>query len=344
MSVQTELNRILDLKNNIRTKLNSLGVLNNADANLSQCNTALQTIDKYTGSTTVTEKGVLSVGGKYVPSDISIDISSTGMYVWEKRLLSLNISNSISDIMDISDQIEGEKVNIYEKIELDASNKIVGTGNSTEFNLIYMGEIPVTQKEYPYLIENNNAYTEVTTNKRGTFLVGKIVTFQKSETPTYVTSDNPTEYPDGAEKDGCWYKKTSVGVGSFKKVSSGSFMLSTDTDVHGYTIEHGLGVIPKYAYIYTDDDTPQYTYTVVSETFDANIKNYERTFYAGRRTSFGSPSEYAGRTLGTLDDSLTGDKIILQKPWNTTGSSDTNIYNYDWKLAAGITYHWIALA
>lgn len=77
MSVQTELNRILNLKNNIRTKLNSLGVLNNADANLSQCNTALQTIDKYTGSTTVTEKGVLSVGGKYVPSDISIDISLT---------------------------------------------------------------------------------------------------------------------------------------------------------------------------------------------------------------------------------------------------------------------------
>lgn len=135
----------------------------------------------------------------------------------------------------------------------------------------------------------------------------------------------------------------SNGVGDFTKVSSGSFMLPTNTSVYGYTIEHGLGIIPKYAYIYTDGKAPEYIYTILSETFDANIVNYNKIFYVGNYgRAYGAPDEYVGYAYGSLNEVLTADKIILRKPTAAAGVS--SIGSYDWELAAGLTYHWIALA
>ena len=78
----------------------------------------------------------------------------------------------------------------------------------------------------------------------------------------YIVSDKETAYPDGGVKDGYWYEKVveglSLEVFGCTKYAVDEFSYASDTAVPGYnaknTINHSLGVIPKFAFIIADYD------------------------------------------------------------------------------------------
>lgn len=51
MSLATEITRITDLRNTIRTKLVNLGIITDSNANLSACSTAINNLSKVTPTT-----------------------------------------------------------------------------------------------------------------------------------------------------------------------------------------------------------------------------------------------------------------------------------------------------
>lgn len=77
MSIQTEISRLQTLRNNIRTKLISLGLLSNADATLADCQTALDGVDLYTGGNTITSNGTVACGGKYMAENLTVEVTSS---------------------------------------------------------------------------------------------------------------------------------------------------------------------------------------------------------------------------------------------------------------------------
>lgn len=75
MSIQTEISRLQTLRNNIRTKLISLGLLSNADATLADCQTALDGVDLYTGGNTITSNGTVACAGKYMAENLTVEVN-----------------------------------------------------------------------------------------------------------------------------------------------------------------------------------------------------------------------------------------------------------------------------
>lgn len=64
MSIATEITRITNLRNTIRTKLVNLGIITNSSASLSDCSTAIDGLSKVTPSTpatTITVSPTMSV-------------------------------------------------------------------------------------------------------------------------------------------------------------------------------------------------------------------------------------------------------------------------------------------
>ena len=65
----------------------------------------------------------------------------------------------------------------------------------------------------------------------------------------YVVSDKETAYPDGGEKGGYWYERVSEGItpGMFgcTKMAVDTLILTADTKLSTYTVNHSLGKIPK---------------------------------------------------------------------------------------------------
>lgn len=77
MSIQTEISRLQTLRNSIRTKLISLGLLSNANATLADCQTALDGVALYTGGNTITSNGTVACGGKYMAENLTVEVTSS---------------------------------------------------------------------------------------------------------------------------------------------------------------------------------------------------------------------------------------------------------------------------
>ena len=77
MSIQTEISRLQTLRNSIRTKLISLGLLSNANATLADCQTALDGVDLYTGGNTITSNGAVACKGKYMAENLTVEVTSS---------------------------------------------------------------------------------------------------------------------------------------------------------------------------------------------------------------------------------------------------------------------------
>ena len=113
----------------------------------------------------------------------------------------------------------------------------------------------------------------------------------------YIVSDKETAYPDGGEKGGYWYEKVSDGIDLEKlgctKFEEGSFTPSKDITAK-YTINHSMGVIPKYFIVWTDGTkttNTSYVKATAGYVSMADGSNYayghymKMTLYGGSNTS-----------------------------------------------------------
>ena len=85
----------------------------------------------------------------------------------------------------------------------------------------------------------------------GLYIWKKYSDSTKADFIGYVVSDDSTKYPDKAEQDGFYYEKVELLIDAFgcTKMETGSFTPSNSKYYNDIT--HSLGVIPKYAFIWT---------------------------------------------------------------------------------------------
>lgn len=76
MSVLSELSRLNGLKTTIRSKLISLGALSSSatSADLEDCSTAINAIDKKTASDVTNINGVVTIPAGYYPEGITLQV------------------------------------------------------------------------------------------------------------------------------------------------------------------------------------------------------------------------------------------------------------------------------
>ena len=230
--------------------------------------------------------------------------------------------------------------NFYQSREPEFCNFMNGFKNSnSSVNFAISTSTYSGQLELNYL--NNsywNAFTKMTPTDTGAELTASNLfkttiddTLQYTGTKTiaakigdivgYVVSDKEDAYPDKGEQDGFYYEKIELSIDAFgcTKMETGSFTPSSSTSYKEIT--HSLGVIPKYAFIWTtgtsraskvlDVWTNNGSYASIAETYSNN---------ANTTTSYSSTA--ATSTTATL----------------TASSSSSTYYFY-----SGQTYNYILL-
>lgn len=143
----------------------------------------------------------------------------------------------------------------------------------------------------------------------------------------FVVSDQSTAYPDGGEQGGYWYEKMEQYAFGYSKVETGNFVITSDSQTAD--ISHGLGEVPKAAYLMTTENLLGQAYhkslTAFTRTQVGNY-NMDAALLMGHPTW---PTIYNNGSSAMLAT----DKMITFKTQNTT-----------FPLKAGITYHYMLLA
>ena len=133
------------------------------------------------------------------------------------------------------------------------------------------------------------------------------------KTVSFVVSDKENAYPDGGEKGGYWYEKVveglSLEVFGCTKYAVDEFSYASDTAVPGYnatnTINHSLGVIPKFAFIIADYDAIPSGSTKILLTALTNITpsawhtGYSYTFGESGAISYAESYTISGKGRAT---------------------------------------------
>ena len=164
----------------------------------------------------------------------------------------------------------------------------------------------------------------------------------------YVTADIMSRYPDDGMQDGFYYKRLKdMSLGRFEKYDSGSFTVTANTDPFRFEINHNLGVVPKYVFVYADmqaSDIKPYVRVVISETFENmsdSLPCYIMYNAAYGSSVGGTPNRQYGTCSEYAKDALSHTTIRLGAPYNIAGSMATMPDTF---LLGGIIYNWIAMA
>ena len=149
----------------------------------------------------------------------------------------------------------------------------------------------------------------------------------------YIVSDKETAFPDGGEKGGYWYEKIVdiLGLLSCTKILVETFIPTRNISVgYGtYTLNHGLGEIPKYAILLSEGATASNTLTRMLWMYIGRSGDYQTSMYEYLDSS--------GKTsLGVYRNSKSQDSTATQITIGTDGSGQ--------KLVAGIEYTLITMA
>ena len=130
----------------------------------------------------------------------------------------------------------------------------------------------------------------------------------------HVVNNDPNKYPsNGVHTDGYWYEKVveglSLEVFGCTKYAVDEFSYASDTAVPGYnatnTINHSLGVIPKFAFIIADYDAIPSGSTKILLTALTNITpsawhtGYSYTFGASGAISYSESHMISGKSRAT---------------------------------------------
>ena len=157
----------------------------------------------------------------------------------------------------------------------------------------------------------------------------------------YVVSDKETAYPDGGEKGGYWYEKVveglSLEVFGCTKYAVDEFSYASDTAVPGYnatnTINHSLGVIPKFAFIIADYDAIPSGSTKILLTALTNIT--PSAWHTGYSYTFGA----SGAISGAESYMISGKSRATETTISLYNNSNQAYY-----YGAGIKYKVITMA
>ena len=178
MSIQTEISRLQTLRNNIRTKLISLGLLSNASATLADCQTALDGVDLYTGGNTITSNGTVACGGKYMAENLTVEVVPVEIYKVKATFssdISINAKISIGGI-------------VYE----DDFTTEITSGTQIEVSVTYAGKVTTRARIYLDSEEVANSTDEAiytftpTTNINIHFKI--VITAGEDEGHCYITT------------------------------------------------------------------------------------------------------------------------------------------------------------
>ena len=149
----------------------------------------------------------------------------------------------------------------------------------------------------------------------------------------YVVSDKETAYPDGAVQDGYWYERVVdiLGLLSCTKILVETFIPTSNISVgYGtYTLNHGLGEIPKYAILLSEGATASNTLTRMLWMYIGSSGDYQTSMYEYLDSSVKT-------SLGVYRNSKSQDSTATQITIGTDGSGQ--------KLVAGIKYTLITMA
>lgn len=124
---------------------------------------------------------------------------------------------------------------------------------------------------------------------------------------------------------------------SINQLDGGSFTLASDTGAKSYDIAHSLGVIPKGAMVWTEDNSESVAYTTFNFV-QGLISSIPMT--SGTTEYYGAYQMQARRADGT----------VINYQGNMTAAqfsmSERNIWfpNNNPVYKAGVTYHWLAWA
>ena len=150
----------------------------------------------------------------------------------------------------------------------------------------------------------------------------------------YVVNNDPNKYPsDGLHTDGYYYEKVVdiLGLLSCTKILVETFIPTSNISVgYGtYTLNHGLGEIPKYAILLSEGATANNTLTRMLWMYIGTSGDYQTSMYEYLDSSYKT-------SLGVYRNSKSQDSTATQITIGTDGSGQ--------KLVAGIKYTLITMA
>ena len=238
-----------------------------------------------------------------------------GLYVWKKSSLntvekatSTNATTKLSDATNAT-------ITYYtsSSYTFDEATGLFALDNPTEATLPYGSSKSMSNNIYfivgspsgETMFKGTSSNTQLRNNSNGLLVEPYSSSYtytvytaeQEATFLDYVVSDKETAYPDGGEKDGYWYERVSDGIDLEKlgctKFEEGSFTPSKDITAK-YTINHSMGVIPKYFIVWTDGTkttNTNYVKATAGYVSMANDSNYayghymKMTLYGGSNTS-----------------------------------------------------------
>ena len=126
----------------------------------------------------------------------------------------------------------------------------------------------------------------------------------------YVVSDDETKYPDKAEQDGFYYEKVELTLDAFgcTKFETGSFV--TTSTATSKTVSHSMGVMPKFAFVWT-------------EKYDRKLSAYVAAF----------------TTSGTVGATIVYDSYANQKVVGTSGDVKATTNSCIFTTISSSTYY-----
>ena len=134
----------------------------------------------------------------------------------------------------------------------------------------------------------------------------------------YIVSDKETAFPDGGEKGGYWYERVIEGIDfsslGITKYEIGSF--TPASNVNTYTINHSLGIIPKYLMLKVEKKTNNTNNEIMGLVINDSIKQY--TSYYDKYGNSGW-----GEGTGTVTNTILGLPYV-----NNIGYLSGVTYNY----------------
>lgn len=216
---------------------------------------------------------------------IAADIKA-GLYAWKKS----SVSKVIKDPDNTSSSLfaDGVALTCYTGVAIE-NNEIVGTGAMT----ITLSNSTYSQFVGKYYNENGKLVHIRSQKNTNTFNYSILYLDNEYTFLNYVVSDNENAYPDGAvHTNGYYYEKVVEGLDidlsalGCTAYEMGSIKLTSSTT--NFTINHSLGVIPKYVILYANSTSDKMVTSFISIRYN-NASNSRSVMgyrnYSGTLTS-----------------------------------------------------------
>ena len=158
----------------------------------------------------------------------------------EVSILPYNYSSGSAVVFDNAIHILGNSDTAYKKYHYKWDGSTWTSVSTLPYNLSY-GSAVVYNNGIHILGSNESSYYT-----KHYLIIGYVDVYTFLD---YIVSDKETAYPDGGEKGGYWYERVSEGItpGMFgcTKMAVDTLILTADTKLSTYTVNHSLGKIPK---------------------------------------------------------------------------------------------------